>query len=196
MIAAIRHNLSHLFDPAGRDARPTFWWYVLFLVIVQFVLGLLASIPLLAATVGTAFDAAQSGASPDTIQASLFAEIADRMGMQIWISAAIAVLVMAMLAAAFVRRLHDGGFSGFIAIIPAAFQIIALIGSISLIDEMQAMMAAASNPAQMQSLQADMGMQWPSFAGYAAYLIVIGFGLVKSQAGANRFGEQPSAPGS
>ena len=30
MLAAIKHNLANLFNFTGRDARQTFWYYVLF----------------------------------------------------------------------------------------------------------------------------------------------------------------------
>jgi uncharacterized membrane protein YhaH (DUF805 family) len=43
MLASIKYNLSHLLDFSGRDARQTFWYYVLFLFIVYwFVLALSA----------------------------------------------------------------------------------------------------------------------------------------------------------
>jgi hypothetical protein len=35
MLGAIKYNLSHLLDFSGRDARQTFWYYVLFLVMLD-----------------------------------------------------------------------------------------------------------------------------------------------------------------
>ena len=195
MIEAIKYNLSHLTDVSGRDARSTFWWYVLFLVIAQFLIGFLAMIPLMVSGVGSAFDAVQSGSDPDQMQAEMFAGMADAMGTQIYVSAVISVLVMLMLFASFVRRLHDGGFTGYLAIIPFALQLLAISGSIAMVDNMKELFKAASDPAQMQQMQAELTFTWPNIAGWIAFLLVIGFGVMKSQDGANRYGEQPQPVG-
>ena len=34
MLGAIKYNLANLTNFSGRDARQTFWYYVLFLVII------------------------------------------------------------------------------------------------------------------------------------------------------------------
>ncbi|WP_052769001.1 DUF805 domain-containing protein [Aurantiacibacter marinus] len=195
MIDAIKYNFGKLGDFSGRDGRPTFWWYVLFLVVAQFVLGMLASIPLIIAGMGTALDAAQSGAGQEQMQAEMFTGMADAMGTQIYISAAISVVFILMLAASFVRRLHDGGFSGYLALVPIALQIIAIGGSIAMIDSMGAIFAAAADPAEMERLQAQLTLHWSNIAGWLAMLFVIGFGVMKSQDGPNRYGEMPAAPG-
>ena len=40
MFEAIKYNLAHLADFTGREDRPTFWWYVLFLLVLDILLGL------------------------------------------------------------------------------------------------------------------------------------------------------------
>ena len=37
MFAAIKHNFRHLLDFSGRDAQPTFWWFVLFVFLLYLV---------------------------------------------------------------------------------------------------------------------------------------------------------------
>jgi uncharacterized membrane protein YhaH (DUF805 family) len=188
MFEAIKYNLAHLLDGSGRDAKPTFWWYILFLVIVQIGAGMLVM-----AGVGSAMQSAQSGASPEAMQADMMAQMGEMMGTQIWVSAAISAVVMLLLFASFVRRLHDGGFSGYIAIVPFALQAITIAGSIAMIDQMEAIFAAVTNPADMQRLQAEMGVQWQSIAGWVAILVVVAFGVMKSQPGPNRYGEEPAS---
>ncbi len=192
MIDSIKYNLANLTNFSGRDARPTFWWYVLFLIVAQFLVGFVAAIPMVVSSTVSAFDAAQSGATQDQMQAEMFAEMTEAMGTQIWISAALSVAVVLLLAASFVRRLHDGGFTGVLAIVPIGLQILAIGGSIAMIDQMGDILAAAANPEEMQQLQANLALQWHNLAGWMAILLVIGFGVMKSQDGPNRYGEEPS----
>lgn len=194
MIEAIKHNLARLTDFSGRESRPSFWWYVLFIVVFQFVAGFLAAIPMVISSGMSAFDAVQSGGDPEQVETLMFAGMAEAMETQIYISAALSVLVMLLLVASFVRRLQDGGFPGFLAAVPFGLQIVAIAGSISMIGEMQEMFAAASDPEQLQQMQSDLAFTWGSIAGWLAILMVVGFGVMKSQHGPNRYGEEPEAP--
>ncbi len=192
-IAAVKHNLAHLTDFSGRDARPTFWWYVLFLVVAQFVVGFLASIPLVASGMGTAFEAAQSGADPAQLEAQMMAGMADGLATTMWISVATTVVVALLLVAAFVRRLHDSGQPGFWAIVPLATQAAAIVASIGSVGSVQEMMRSASSAAELQAMQGDIASNPLNHIGWLGYLIVIGFGLLKSQSGANKYGPPPAA---
>ncbi|GEM_PF-551664 len=197
MIEAIKYNLSHLTDFSGRDARPTFWWYALFLLIAQWVIGFLAAIPMVVSSAGSAIDTVQSGADPEQVQVEMMSGMADAMGTQIYISAVISVIVMLMFVASFVRRLHDGGCPGLLAIIPIALQVIAIGDSIAVVGEIQELLTTAAvnanNPAEMQQLEADLTFRWSNMAGWLAILVVAGFGVMKSQHGPNRYGEEPAS---
>ena len=48
MWGAMKYHAAHLADFTGRDARQTFWYYVLFLFIIQVVAGMAMAIPLIA----------------------------------------------------------------------------------------------------------------------------------------------------
>ncbi len=193
LIPAIKHNLTHLTDFSGRDARPTFWWYVLFLVILQFVVGMVASVPLLASGMGTAFDAAQSGADPAQMEAQMMAGMADGLAATVWISAATAAVSALLLLASFVRRLHDVGQSGFWAAVPLVTQAVAMWASIGSIEEIQQMMRTAKSAADLQAMQGGIAGDPLNYIGWIGYLVVIGFGVMKSQSGPNRYGEEPVA---
>lgn len=195
MIAAIKYNLANLTNFAGRDARPTFWWYVLFLIILQFLAGMVVSLPMVFGAMGSAFDAASSGADQVTLQSEMMANMADQMGTTIWISAVLEVIMILLLVAAFVRRIHDTGNSGYWAVIPVVTQLISIVMNITLIDEVKAMMLSASDPIAMQEMQSQITTHWSNFLGWIGLLVVIVFGLLKSQAGANRYGEEPVALG-
>ncbi|WP_206781623.1 DUF805 domain-containing protein [Aurantiacibacter aquimixticola] len=192
MFDAIKYCFAHLTDFSGRDGRATFWWWVLFIVVLQFVLGLLASIPMLIQTLGAAMDGAQAGADAAQIEGEVFEAMGEGFGATAYISAAISLLIIALIAAAFVRRLHDAGFSGWLALAPIALQIAAIIGSIVLLEQVAAMFAAAQNQAELQAMQADLMFHWSSICGWLAILFVLIFGIMKSQDGPNSYGEPPA----
>ena len=178
---AIRHGLGNLTNFSGRDERPTFWWYVLFLIVLHFVLGFLASIPLLVTTAGTAMDAAQAGVEADVMETQMLDSMAGGIEATGYISAGITALIIALIAAAFVRRIRDAGFSGWWAIVPLALQIAAIVGSLMLLEDLGAILAATRDPAELQRLQEELLLHWSSIAGWLSYIIVFVLGVWPSQ---------------
>jgi uncharacterized membrane protein YhaH (DUF805 family) len=196
MLGAIKYNLTHLLDFSGRDARQTFWYYVLFLAVLNFVIGLLVSIPLIVSTIGTAMQAAQSGAGEQAIQAQVMGSMGSTLGSTLWLSLATNAVTALLLVAAFVRRLHDSDKAGWWVLVPLAAQAVSMLVSIRMMGAMQAMMqdamAAAGDPVRMQSVME----QQTEFARYGAIgwigpLVVIGFGILRSTDGPNRYGAEP-----
>ena len=112
MWGAIKYNLANLTNFNGRDARQTFWYYVLFLVVVQFGLGIVMAIPLYIDIFTQAFNAAQSGMGEEQVQAMIFTDMAGYMNNQAIVSAVLSLVMVALLLASFVRRLHDSGKPG------------------------------------------------------------------------------------
>ena len=68
MLGAIKHNLTRLLDFSGRDARATFWFYVLFLFIVNMAVAVILGFVMVASLMGPVVDAAQSGASEEAMR--------------------------------------------------------------------------------------------------------------------------------
>jgi len=118
--------------------------------------------------------------------------MADAMETQIYIDAVLSIVIMLLLVASFVRRLHDAGFSGLVAIIPFGLQLIAVAGNISMIGKMQELFAVANDPVQMQQMQADLVFTPGSIAGWIAILVVVAFGVMNSQDGPNQYGDEPA----
>ncbi|KLE35549.1 DUF805 domain-containing protein [Aurantiacibacter luteus] len=196
MLTAIKYCLGNLANFAGRDARPTFWWYLLFLLIVQFVAGLLISIPLVVDSATTAYDAAQSGADQAQMQSQLMAQMGENLASTIWLSLAVSAVTTLMLLAAFVRRLHDGGFTGWIAAIPLATQAIAMVVAVRSVDVIREAFAQGSGtPANIEAMQAQVQQDPLNYVAWIGYLVVIVFGVWKSQPGANRYGAEPALLG-
>lgn len=191
MIRETKHGLANVGNFNGRDARQTFWFYVLFLVLVQFAVGLLIAIPAMVSAVGTTMDAAQAGADPEAVQAQMMAEMGAQMGSMMWLSIGLSVLMTVLFVAAFVRRLHDGGFTGWIAVIPVAIQAFAVYYSIEQTAQMQEIFTSGVDLVEMQRMQAEITSNPLNYLSYLGYLVVIGFGIIKSQDGPNQYGEKP-----
>ena len=120
MLGAIKYNLGHLLDFSGRDARQTFWFYVLFLFLANMALGVVAGFVMIGSLVNPVIAAAQSGASEEAMRAQVAAQMGEFMGTLLRYSAAGNVLTTLLLAAAFVRRLHDSNRSGWCGRLRAA----------------------------------------------------------------------------
>jgi uncharacterized membrane protein YhaH (DUF805 family) len=190
MFGSIGYNLSHLLDFKGRDARQTFWYFVLFVVVLYFIASMLALIPMMGSVMGEAIQSAQSGATEQETQERVLHALGPQLATSIWISAITNLVATLLLMASFVRRLHDSGNSGWWAVLALVIKLGALALAVSQIGEVQEAVVAASDPAQLQQ----MGMRDQNLLGLVGWLapiIVIVFGVMKSTDGPNRYGEAP-----
>ena len=193
MIAETKHCLRNLTNFNGRDSRSTFWWYVLALVILQFLLGLVAAIPMAVGVMGEAMTMAQNGAPPDDLNGALFGMMGPMLKNQLLIGMGISVLMAALFSAAFVRRLHDSNKPGWIVLLPLGTLAFSQIYGFMNIDAMmQSMQLAAESGSIDQIGDMQRQIQGYSAVGYLGYLIVILFGVFDSTPGPNRYGEGPA----
>lgn len=196
MLGAIKYNLTHLLDFGGRDARQTFWYYVLFLVVLNFVIGLLVAIPIMAGVMGTVFEAAQAGVDPKDLEVQMAAQMQGAMGGTLWISLATNAATALLMLAAFVRRLHDSGKSGWWAAVPLAAQAVSTLVSFRMMDTTQALMRDAmvvgGDPVKLQAIM-DRQSEFAVYGllGWIGPLVVIGFGILRSTEGPNKYGAEP-----
>lgn len=58
MLGAVKYALSNLTNFHGRDARQTFWYWVLAVYIASFALSLVITVPAMLAGMGEAFQTA------------------------------------------------------------------------------------------------------------------------------------------
>ena len=196
MLGAIKYNLSHLLDFGGRDARQTFWYYVLFLVVLNILAGILVAIPAMVTAFGTAFEAAQAGLAPEDMQAQVTSQMAAAMGGTLWISLGINVATALLMLAAFVRRLHDSDKSEWWALLPLAGLAASTVASIRVMgamqDIMRDMMIAGGDPVKVQAI-VERQQEFAAYGliGWIGPLVVIGFGILRSTEGPNRYGDEP-----
>lgn len=192
MLGAIKHGLGNLFNFNGRDARQTFWFFVLFVYVVLTAISILAMIPSMVNMFSAIFEAASSGAPPETLDGFMPAFMGEMMQTTLWIGIGSGVLTMLLLAASLVRRLHDSGMSGWWALAPGAIQVVGLAMMPSQIDQIMEIMknmdaAEVQNPAAMMQAQGLAGL-----IGWLAIGLLIWFGVRGSTDGPNAYGDAPT----
>lgn len=190
MLDAIGYNFRHLFDFSGRDARPTFWYWVLFVVLLNVVLSLAISIPLVISAVSAGM--ASGVGNPAAAEAAMAQGIAGMAEPLIWVSTAIGLANIVLLAASFVRRLHDSGRSALWAVVAGAVQVVTMVLALEQVGEAEAMIrqaAAAQSAAEAFAWQE--GMAWQSLLGWVPLVILAVFGVMESDEGPNRYGQEP-----
>lgn len=190
MLGAIRHNLSNLTNFSGRDGRATFWFYVLFLIIIQSVLGMAIALPMVGGAAQEAVHAVKQGASDAELQVRMMASMSGAMRTSMMLSGAIAAVFAFMLVAAFVRRLHDSNRPGWIAAAPF---VLVLCGQAASMANMERVIAAltSSAPDPAAILEAQRPLLMASSLTWIGYLIVLVFGVWPSSDGDNRYGPEP-----
>jgi uncharacterized membrane protein YhaH (DUF805 family) len=194
MFEAIRYNLRNLGNFHGRDNRPTFWFYVLFIVIVQFIASMLISLPLMGGMAMEGYNAATSGSDGADLEMAMLARMGGWMRTTMWLSVLLNLAVLALLVAAFTRRLHDSNHSGLWCALAAAIQIISALVGMWMIGEVVSLLEVVRTAEDYQAVtQQQAKMAGMGLIGWIPAIIVIFFGIWPSTDGANRYGEEPAA---
>ena len=193
MFGAIKHALTNLTNANGRDARQTFWFWVLFIVILRFVAGMVIAIPLTAKIATAAFEAAKNGTAEDpaAVQTMMIKIVTDNLAQMVWFSMGIAIITMVLLCTSLIRRLHDSNLSGWLVLIPGAIYAAVIASMPAQIDTAITMMKAMKPGSQLDPgtiMQAQGPM---ALIAWVPIAIVVWFGIRKSSEGPNRFGDAP-----
>jgi len=193
MLGALKYALSNLLNFEGRDARQTFWYYVLLLYIATMVVTFLVAIPAYARMIaGMMKTVSLNPDDPTAINGVMASSMSELMVSMLWLSFGSAIVTALLLAASLVRRLHDSDLSGWWALLPAVCQVGALALLPHQIGQMTTMMEGmySSDPAvAMGSFQNQ--FQLFSLIGWIPWIALIVFGVRKSTPGPNRYGEGP-----
>lgn len=181
MIEAVRNGFRGLLRFAGRDNRPTFWWWFLAVYIVATLVTMAFTIPFFVSMTASLIEAGRApdgGAAAEAVMAS---GMADYMHALVWVSIGSAALMTVLLAAAIVRRLHDAGYSGWLGLVPLAAQGLALARLPSEMDRIVAAMQTGMAGGQVNS----MSYSSMSLLGWVPLLLVAVIGLLPTRAGAD-----------
>jgi len=190
MITAVKYALRNLANFAGRDNRPTFWWFVLAIYLLTIVLSFVLVIPATGSLILEGMHQAQTNAAPEAVSAAMQARMEGMMHATIWVSIGTSLLMIFLIAAAFVRRLHDAGLPGWVALVPLAINLAMLARMPGQVDRALAAMKAGTTTASA-GIYSTPGAGLDLLLGWAPTLIVAGLALLPSTDGPNRYGEEP-----
>ncbi|MEW4447980.1 DUF805 domain-containing protein [Qipengyuania sp. JC766] len=192
MIGSIGYSLRNLFNFSGRDARSTFWLYLLFLVVLQFAVSIITIAPVYFEMFSAAFDAGQSGAQPEDLERMMLGNMAGMMERQVLVGLAVTIVSGILFAASFVRRLHDSGKSGWWLLAAYVPVFGSALYNYAYLDDVLAVMQASMTPGSPADTMARQSELYAySALSYIGYLVVIVFGVMKSDEGPNRYGPEP-----
>jgi uncharacterized membrane protein YhaH (DUF805 family) len=199
MLKAIKHGLSNLGNFEGRDARQAFWYYVLFLYVITVAVSMVVTVPMIFQSfmvgIREGIKASQSGdpvATQVATQTAMMHSMTGLFSTSMWIGVVTGFLMLAGLAAAFVRRLHDSALSGYWALLPGAIQVANLMLAPMLMRRMMDNLAQSmpGDPmAGFHAMQSSAGAA--SLFGWIAIILIIVLGVRKSTPGPNQYGEAP-----
>lgn len=191
MLDAVKYGLANIANFGGRDARPTFWYYVLFAYIVNILLSVAVSAPLSISMISkTVRTAIASGGNEAAVRDATMRAVQDMTGTMMWLAIGSGVLMLVLLAASFVRRLHDANLSGFWALIPAALHLGALAmipGNMRRLTESMVNLSEGDAMVNIKALEMQAGST--SVVSWLPIIFVVLLGIRKSTPGPNRFGE-------
>ena len=192
MLTAIKYNLANLGNFKGRQGRSSFWFYVLFLVIIQIAISFLISIAMTGPMMGDVFSAAQQGASEAEIQKRMFDRLAGMMRVSAWSSSIVTLAMVGLILAAFTRRLHDSNKPGWIAPLTALIQLCGIALQIASIDKAVRVVTLARTGDIAGIQEAQGALMLNGLVAWIPVVIVIVFGVWPSTDGDNRYGPEPA----
>lgn len=185
---AIKHGLRNLFNLTGRDARQTFWYYSLFLMLLRWIVGTIVTVPLMRSTMTTAFEATRNSTDPEAAATAVQANITAALPQLMVVGIVIGVVTMAMLAASLVRRLHDANLSGWLVLLPGVPYALALASAPSQVAHTMAVMQSGVHQPGMMLRQTN----WSVAAlGWLALALLVALAVRPSTPGPNRYGPPP-----
>ncbi len=188
MLHAIKHGLRNLFTLTGRDGRKQFWLYVVFLLLLRWVVSTVATVPLMASTMNTAFTAARNSTDPAATATAVQANITAALPQMMVLGIVISLITAAMLVSSLVRRLHDSGLSGWFALLPGVPYLISLAAAPREVAHTMAVMQ--QGPQQPGAVLH--ATNWSIAAiGWLALFLLVAVAARQSTPGTNRYGPEP-----
>jgi uncharacterized membrane protein YhaH (DUF805 family) len=166
---------------------------VLFLVVLDIVLSLIASGVLFAGSMASMFQDVQTGGDPVALQTQMMQQMAPHMVTMMWVSGGLKLLIALLSVAAFVRRLHDSNSSGWWAALAIASQAAVIAIALSMAGQIESTVTSIASGDLSPAMQGQLEISRLSLLGWVAPLLVLVFGVLKSSPGPNRYGEAPQA---
>lgn len=189
MLHAIKHGLRNLVTLTGRDGRKQFWLYAVFLLLLRWAVSTVATVPLMASTMNTAFTAARNSTDPAATATAVQTNITAALPQIMLLGIVISLITAAMLLSSLVRRLHDSGLSGWFALLPGVPYLISLAAAPREVAHTMAVMQQQGPGHPGAALHAT---NWSIAAiGWLALALLVAVAARPSTPGANRYGLEP-----
>ena len=191
---SIKHNLANLMNFSGRDSRPTFWWWFLFLAIIYIVISIAMSAVFLAPVMAEAMQAGMDSSAGEEVALQNMDSMFEATTQLSWAGLLLAAIFTFLLAGSFTRRLHDAGFSGVWAVVTFGIYFASAITSVVMLPailESARALSADGNPNAFLEAQGE--YLWISLLGYVPIILVIVFGVWPPTEGPNKYGEATTA---
>jgi len=199
MMHAIRHGLGNVFRFSERDGRQTFWLYAAFIYLMTQAFGIIAMAPAMGRIFTVSYqqaaraaEAGAAGAGPEVmtpmIGENLRLMFSSFSGIM-YISFAISLLAVLLLAAAVTRRLHDRDRSGTWGLMPVPFLLIVLVLTLRL---MSALGTGTDAPFDETDASLLMMIVLANFLYLALLIWLIVLLAGRGTPGPNRYGPPPA----
>ena len=165
----LRDHLTRLADFSGRENRQPFWLWILTVYLVQMVLSMLGMIPLMMRMMSgmqvlAGRDQAYLDAHPEFASQVMMGVMGPFLRDLMIFTAASGLLSLALIAAAVVRRLHDGDRSGWWAAPVLAVQIATPLAYWAMLPRFFTQIGSMGSAASPDQVNAVMSSILPGFA--------------------------------
>ena len=199
----LTRHLTGLIDFQSRENRQPFWLWILIVYIVQFVVMLIAMVPIMMTWFDQMMPALQADPHRfDNDPQAMMQLMVPMMRNVITMTVVSATLFFVLSAAAVVRRLHDSNRSGWWSLPYYAMQVISPVFMLSFFPRYFTMMASlqpgsqpdVTNPAFQQATQSMALMSLVNLLGFAVLVMMIVLLVLPGTVGPNRFGDDPLQP--
>ena len=180
-------HIGGLLTFTGRENREPFWLWILITYVGRMILSTIASIPVflwLGRRIGNAMTTGHAAALND--QQAMFRDMAPMMTWMAVAGLVLGIAYMMVVAAAVVRRLHDGDRSGWWVAPVGLLEIASLISSVAMAAHRK-LVPVAGKPFAMTA-QAFGPIQFVSLLALVALVVVL---VLPGTDGPNRFGPDP-----
>jgi uncharacterized membrane protein YhaH (DUF805 family) len=189
---AVRRGLTSVTIFGGRDSRAQFWPYIIFVYLIEYAIEMMLTMPVVMRGVFSSMQgvraAAEQGGKVDS--AALQVDMAQRMmaDMQSIMpyTIGLGLLLMVLVSAAVVRRLHDRNWSGWWVL---AWNGVKIAGIVAGYLSMTAMAQGGVTIETMNSVK--LPAMLIGLASWAVFIIIIIQVVQQGDHAENRFGPSP-----
>ena len=189
LLQSIRYNLARIASFSGRESRALFWPYAIFLFVLSMIAGVLAWVPALFDMLGRMErylaehpEGLPTQPGPYPGARSLPPELMPDVSATMLPMAIVNGVLVVLLAAAIVRRLHDRDKSGWWAALPLPFMIFGQVEG----SKAATMMMGGAQPDPAVMLPAALN----SLFYWAAFIALVVLLAQEGDVGPNRYGPE------